>query len=90
MSKYTAVAHDFRREIIQRVRDIMMASPALLKDDNTVAKRIGAIFAHMPMKKKDFTPINGDIDYLLQERITSLVAENLRTEWISACESLKG
>lgn len=90
MSKYTESAHELRRTSIQILRDIMMASPALLKDDNTASKRIGAVFSHMPMKKKDFAPINSDIAYLLQDRITTLVAEELRTEWISTCESLKG
>ena len=90
MSKYTEVAHEVRREQIQVLRSIMMESPKLIKAETTAAKAIGRIFSHMPMKKKDFAPINADVAYLLQDRITALVSEELKENWVATCETLKG
>ena len=89
MSKYTAQAHEERRNTIQELRNILMVSTDMINSTLPVAKTIGRLSAQMPTSKKHFISINVDVEYLLQDRITDLVAEELKNEWITNCNKLK-
>ena len=89
MSKYTAQAHEERRNAIQELRSILMVSTDMINSTLPVAKTIGRLSAQMPTNKKHFISINADVDYLLQDKVTDLVSEELRTQWISNCKNLK-
>lgn len=90
MSKYTAQAHEERREQIQELRNILMASPELIEANTAAAKTIGRLSIQMPTKKKDFISINIDVDYLMHARVTDLVDDDLRKQWMATCANLKG
>lgn len=90
MSKYTVQAHEERREQIQELRNILMASPELIEANTSAAKTIGRLSIQMPTCKKHFVSINIDVDYLMHAGVTDLVDDDLRHRWMTACAKLKG